>query len=919
MAIREPLQAAASSADVTLLFSDIEGSTARWKMYPDAMPAHLRKHDDLVRAAIERHRGAVFKTVGDEFCAVFTDAADALAAAADAQRALCAEDWSAVGGLRVRMAVHRGPASMRDGDYFGTTVNRVARLLSAGHGGQILVSAQAASAIAQEPGHGSSLIDLGRHRLKDFPELESVYQLAAPELPDVFPPLRTVAERPTNLPQYLPSLIGRETDAKDVVERLKYNRLVSLIGAGGVGKTALAVQIGTSCLSQFEDGAWLVELAPVDADAVVPSIAAAFGITVSGGGALMDALAEHLKNKNLLLIIDNCEHVSAAAVHAIDTILKCCGGVRVLATSREPLSVQGEIVYRLPVLAVPWQSVRKAEEVRTYGACRLFEERARAHVAGFEITDENAPLVASICRRLDGIALAIELAAPRLRMMTLAQLSDRLTERFRLLTGGSRTALPHHQTMRALIDWSYQLLCENERVLLRRSALFPGGWTIGAAVDICTDDSLEEWDILDHLTSLVDKSLIVADQTGNEQRYHLLESTREYAFERLQESGERDIVSLKQAQYFLRLAEHADAAWLDVPAKVWIAPLDDELDNFRAALSWCATQQHAPLLGLRLFEALEAFWWDAQPVEGRRWLEHFEPLAESAPSAQRARYWLTAAGIALSTAQEKTALSAADKALAAYQHVADDAGIAAAQRCRGAALIRLGKLDEGEAAVRCALDLFRGHGHLRLTALALRTLAAAQLLHGDVDTAAQVYREALPLSQALEDERGAQIISGNLAEIEALGEHYEQALMHGREALEIARSRRDWVMVCTLLINVTAYLLALDRFSEARLAAREALSIAGELRSEIHLAVAIQHLAAVAAHCGDPERSARLIGYVDTAYARLENSREPNEAREYERTISQLGERLPAFELQAQCSAGAVLSADQAQREALLT
>lgn len=919
VAIQEPLRTAVSSADVTLLFSDIEGSTARWKMYPDAMPDHLRKHDELMRAAIERHGGAVFKTVGDEFCAVFTHAEDALAAAADAQRDFSAVDWSAVGGLRVRMAVHRGPASVREGDYFGTTVNRVARLLSAGHGGQILVSAQAAGTIGDEPRDGSSLMDLGRHRLRDFPELESVFQLTAPDLPDVFPPLRTIAERPTNLPQNLPSLIGREADIEDVAERLRLNRLISLIGAGGVGKTALALQIGTRCLSQFEDGAWLVELAPVDADAVVPALAAAFGITMSGG-ALLDAVTEHLKAKNLLLIVDNCEHVNGAATQALDTVLRRCGGVHVLATSREPLNAQGEVVYRLPVLAVPRQGVLKAEDVRAYAACKLFEERARAHVAGFEITNENAAVVAGICRRLDGIALAIELAAPRLRMMTLAQLSERLTERFRLLTGGSRNTLPHHQTMRALIDWSYQLLCENERALLRRSALFPGGWTIGAAVEICTGESLEEWDILDHLTSLVDKSLIVADLTGNEQRYHLLESTREYALERLQESGERDIVSLKQAQYFLRLAEQADAAWPDVPAKAWIAPLEDELDNFRAALSWCATQHHAPLLGLRLFGALEAFWWDAQPVEGRRWLEHFQSLAnDGAPTAQTARYWLTAAGIALSTAQEKMALIAGDNALAAYEHIQDHAGIAAAQRCRGAALIRLGKIDDGEAAIRSALDLFRAHNHHRLTALALRTLAAARLLHGDMEAAAQVYREALPLSQALEDERGVQIISGNLAEIEALSQNYEQALTHGREALEIARSRRDWVMVCTLLINVTAYLLALDRFSEARLAAREALSIAVELRSEIHLAVAIQHLAAVAAHCGDPERSARLIGYADAAYARLENSREPNEAREYERTLYQLGERLPARTLKAQRSAGAVLTADQAEREALLT
>ena len=914
--IQEPLEIAAPSSDVTFLFSDIEGSTARWKMYPDAMPDCLRAHDDLLRAAIERHGGAVFKTVGDEFCAVFADASGAIAAAIDGQRALGAADWTAVGGLRVRMAVHSGPASVRDGDFFGTTVNRIARLLSAGHGGQILVSADAAAALDADT---SALLDLGRHRLKDFPELESIFQVTAPELPQIFPPLRTVAERPTNLPQHLPALLGRDADLHAVRDDLAHHRLVSLVGAGGVGKTSLALQIGSDVLQDFEDGAWLVELAPVDAAAVVQAAAAAFGITVAGGGTLLDALTEHLRTKSLLLVIDNCEHVSTAAMQMVDAIVKRCGNVRVLATSREPLGIAGEVVYRLPALAVPPENARTAAAVRDYGACQLFEERARAHVTGFQITDENARIVAGLCRRLDGIALAIELAAPRLRMMTLAQLNERLAERFRLLTGGGRNALPHHQTLRALIDWSYGLLHANERVLLRRSALFPGGWTIGAAVDVCADDLLEEWDILDHLTSLVDKSLIVAEAGPNEQRYRLLESTREYALERLEESGERDAVARKQAEYFLHLADRADAAWCDVPAKAWIAPLDEEIDNFRAALSWCASPEHDLQLGLRIFDALEAYWWDAQPMEGRRWLDHFREYADGQQTAESARYWLTASGIALSTAHEKSALHAAEKALASYRRIADDTGVAAAQRCLGAALVRLGKLDDGEEAIRAALHVFRERDNRRLTALALRTLATAQVLRGNMDEAAQLYREALPLCQVLQDERGAQIISGNLAEIEALSGNYEQALEHGMEALEIARGRRDWVMVCTLLINVTAYLLAQERFSEARLSAREALDIAVEVQSDIHFAVAVQHLAGVAAQCGDAMRATRLIGYVDAVYARLENSREPTEAAEYKRTMTRLHDRLSADDLKIQLQTGAALSIDDAKREALST
>lgn len=914
----QELVRAAPSGDVAFLFSDIEGSTARWSMYPDAMPVCLHRHDELLHASIAANGGSVFKTVGDEFCAAFPSPDRALNAALDAQRALAEQDWSDVGGLRVRMAVHCGPVTERGGDYFGSTVNRVARLLSAGHGGQVLVSADAARTL---PGDGGvALRDLGRHRLKDFPELESIYQLVAPSLPEIFPPLRTVAERPSNLPRHLPALLGRDADVAHVVEQLHRHRLISITGAGGVGKTSIALQIGADLLEQYEDGVWLTELAPVDADAVAPTIAAVFGITGAGGGSTIDAVAAHLKNKQLLLIVDNCEHVTAAAAGAIDTILRTSAGVRIIATSREPLAVNGEAVYRLPVLAVPPEDAVLAEDVAKFGACELFAERARAHVPAFSITDENARTVARICRRLDGIALAIELAAPRLRVLSLDQLADRLAERFRLLTGGSRQALPHHQTLRALIDWSYGLLSANERMLLRRSALFPGGWSIGGAVEVCADETLEEWDLLDHLTSLVDKSLVVVDACEPESRYRMLESTREYAMERLAESGESDSIARRHAQYFYGLAQRADNAWGDVPAKQWLAPLCTELDNVRAALTWSVTQQHDALLGIRLFGALEAFWWDAQAVEGRRWIEELRGFAEdNAASPEYARYELAASGIALSLAHEKRAVACARAALDAYRRLGDERGAAAAQRCLGSALIRLQKLDEGEAAIAAALEVFRRNGYRRLTALALRSIAAAPLLRGDMEKAGEIYREALALSQALQDERGVQIIAGNLAEIDALAGNYEQAIAHGREALEIARTRHDWVMACTLLINVTAYLLATERLAEARSTAREALSIASEIQSEMHLAVAIQHLGAIAAHCGDAARAARLIGFTDAAYERLENSREPTEAQEYERAMSVLGERLAASELLVNLRAGALLTNDGAVSEALLT
>jgi predicted ATPase/class 3 adenylate cyclase len=916
----QQLERAAPSGEAVFLFSDIEGSTARWQMYPDAMPAHLHRHDDILRAAIEENGGTVFKTVGDEFCAVFVCADDAIRAAIDAQHAISANDWTAIGGLRVRMAVHAGPVTHRDGDYFGSTVNRVARLLSAGHGGQVLLSADTVEALSAAAVSGFSLRDLGRHRLKDFSELQSIYQLLAPDLPEIFPPLRTVAERPSNLPQHLPALLGREDQLAQLRQRVEAHRLVTIVGAGGVGKTAIAVQLGADLLDSFDDGVWLAELAPVDSGAVDSTIAGVFGLVSVSSGSIVDALIAQLRNKSLLLVVDNCEHVAESAAGIIDAVLRNCANVRILATSRQPLGLNGEVSYRLPVLAVPSESAVSAEEIKRYGACELFEERARVHMPGFQITDANAKTVSRICRRLDGIPLAIELAAPRLRVMNVTQLADRLAERFRVLTGGNRNALPHHQTLRALIEWSYELLSENERVLLRRSALFPGGWTIGGAVEVCADETLEEWDILDHLSALVDKSLVIADTSEDEPRYRMLESTREYAIERLEESGERNIVALKHAEYFLRLAHRADEAWPSVPAKAWIAPLNAELDNVRAALSWCVAQKNYPILGIRIFDCLEAFWWDAQPIEGRRWIEELREIAQSdEASAEAGRYWLSSAGIALSAAKEKLALGAAEKALEIYRGLNDPLGIGAAQRCRGAALIRLGKLDEGEDATSQALQTFREFGNHRLVAIALRTLATAPILRGDMEKAAAIYREALSLSQALQDERGVQIIAGNLAELDAHAGNFEDALTHAREAHEIARERQDWVMVCTLLINITAYLLMLERRAEARSTARDALDVACEIQSDIHLAVAIQHLAAVAATCGDAARAARLLGYTDAAYARLENEREPTEAREYERAMSALKLRMGDDDLLAHVRAGALLTPEQAKGEALLT
>ncbi len=515
---------------VTLLFSDIEGSTKRWTEHPEEMARALRRHDEVLRSTIEAGGGHVFKTMGDAFCAVFWRPQDAIAAVIDAQRLLIAEDFSDVDGLRVRMALHTGTTYERDGDYFGPTVNRVARILSIVNGGQVVLSRTTAELVRDAMPPESDLRDLGGHRLKDLVEPERVWQLIAAGLPEKFSPLRSLETLPNNLPQQLTALIGRDEVVAEVETQMTQCRLVSLVGTGGVGKTRVALQVGANLLDGSEDGVWFIDLAPLsDPGFVAGTIASTLGVREVHERPLLETLVDYLKRKRLLLILDNCEHVIEEAAKVADTIVRGCPEVRVLATSREPLRIAGERAFPMPTLALPAPDATLAvEDAGTFGAVALFAERAAAADDRFALSVENLPVVLEICRRLDGIALAIELAAARVKMLTPRQLAQNLDERFRVLTGGSRTALPRQQTMRALIDWSFDLLSASEQRLFGRLSIFAGGWTLAEVSSVCSDEqlaggALDRWEVFDLLSSLVEKSLVVAEPAGEEQRYRLLE------------------------------------------------------------------------------------------------------------------------------------------------------------------------------------------------------------------------------------------------------------------------------------------------------------------------------------------------------------------------------------------------------------
>ncbi len=518
----------------TFVFTDIEGSSRLWEESPETMALALARHDTLLHDIFATHGGDVFKTMGDSLHVAFEDSSAALFAAIQAQRALLAEEWETARPLRVRAALHRGPAEQRNTDYFGPTLNRISRLISAGHGGQTLLSRAAREDISLP--EGITLHDLGERRLRDLARPERIFQLVAPGLPTEFPPLRSLEVLPNNLPPQLTTFVGRERELEQAKQLVQRSRLVTLTGSGGTGKTRLALEVAAALLESFDDGVWLVELATVvDAARVGGTIAAALGAHEDAERAIEDSLVDFLRSKELLLVLDNCEHLIAECAQLSARLLRGAPGLRILASSREPLAIPGETRLPVPSLSMPDFFDRKLDAsspaaVLEFEAVRLFVERATAVQPSFAVTAENAATIARICWRLDGIPLAIELAAARVKMLSPQQILDRVDDQLRLLTNGGRTALPRQQTLTALIDWSYDLLNEKERMLLRRLAVFARGRTLRAIEAVCAGDGIEQWEILDLLQQLIDKSLVSTEHHDDaaSARYFLLESVWDY-------------------------------------------------------------------------------------------------------------------------------------------------------------------------------------------------------------------------------------------------------------------------------------------------------------------------------------------------------------------------------------------------------
>ena len=589
---------------VTFLFTDLEGSTRLWEDLPDEMRDALVEHDAILRGAIEASGGIVFSEMGDGMAAVFASPTGAVAAAVDAQLGLSTVSWGVTGPLRARMGLHSGEGSLRpDGHYVNQPLNRCARLMAVAHGGQVVVSETVESLVRDALPPDAGLLDLGEHRLRDLSSAIGVYQVTHPALPRDFPPLQSLDALPGNLPVQLTSFIGREHERKRIADDLRDTHVVTLTGVGGVGKTRLALEVAADVILEYRAGAWFVELAGVrDPDAVPDAIMAAFGLQSPTGMSVTDALLEFLRSKELLLVIDNCEHVLRPVADVVGAIARTCPKVRVLTTSREGLNVVGERILGVASLEVPDEAT-SVDMISGCDAVALFVDRARAVKANFALDDANASAVAQICRRLDGIALAIELAAARVAMLTPTDIARRLDQRFRLLAGGQRSTVERHQTLRATVDWSYELLAEPERVLLDRLSVFAGGFSIEGAEFVSAGGVVDEDDVFDLLATLVARSLVIADTEGVDARFRLLETIRQYAQEHLEQDGDSDRLRTRHGAYYAALAEEANAGVAGPDGVDWERRIEAEFDNVRTALRWAVETDNVDI-ALRVFSML---------------------------------------------------------------------------------------------------------------------------------------------------------------------------------------------------------------------------------------------------------------------------------------------------------------------------
>lgn len=913
------------SGTVTFLFTDIEGSTPLWEREPGKMSLALERHHALLRAAIESNGGHVYKIIGDAFQAAFALPAQAVEAAMTAQRSLASEVWPTSIPIRVRMGIHTGHAEARGDDYATThTLNRVARIMSAGHGGQILISVEVADLTRNYLPAEVTLGDMGKHHLKGMTHPEHLYQVLAPDLPAGFPPLKSLDISPNNLPAQLTSFIGREAEVVEVRRLLSQSRLVTLTGSGGCGKTRLSIQVAIESLDNYADGAWMAELAPVSDPVLVPqTVVSALGLRDESGRPALQVLTDYLRSKALLLILDNCEHLIDSTAQLTGAVLRACPKVRILASSREALGVPGEVSYRVPSLATPDPAhLLPLDGLSGMSAVRLFVERASTARPGFVLGDSNAPAIAQICKRLDGIPLAIELAAARVKALSVEQIASRLDDRFRLLTGGSRTALARQQTLRALIDWSYSLLAEQEKIVFRRLAVFVGGWSLEAAEFVCAGDGIEQSEVLDLLTRLVDKSLALAEDWLGETRYHRLETIRQYSREKFLETEEVETIRDRHLDFYTRLAETAEEGLRGPEQLTWRIRIDSESDNLRSALDWGLARN--PDSALRIVGNMPGYWSPmGYSVEGFRWTQQALQRVEAAPLpagmaserrlAARAKALGGLAGLYISLGDQANGQRIAEESVALYRQIIDGRGLASALGVLAMTLEFQGERARAEVLLQESIALARAAQDTYTLCFALNNLArVAAVLHGDLDTAGGYLEEAARRANEAGFHWLAAVSVGHLGSLAIYRKDFDEARRRLEESI-LAFQELGANFNVLLQKSDLAHLerqhgdpqLALALYRETIVGFRDV----GQNGAVAHQ---LECFAFIAEARGQLARAAQLLGAAEALREKAGTPMRPDERPDYDQHVAAVRQRLGPDSFRVAWAAGRTLTMEQA-------
>jgi predicted ATPase/class 3 adenylate cyclase len=904
-------------AITTFLFTDIEGSTRLWEQDPERMRLAQARHDALLRSAVETHDGRVVKMIGDGMHAAFEDPLAAVRAAATIQRALAQPAATSGVALRVRGGLHVGDVECRDNDYFGVVVNRAARIMSAAHGGQVLLSQAVFDRVRERLPAPLSVRDLGSVRLKDLATAEHVYQLLHPDLREDFPALRSLEATPNNLPQRISSFVGREQDLVAIRRFLGQGRLVTLVGSGGIGKTRASLQVAADALDACADGVWLIELGPLADAGLVPSAAAqVLGIETRAGVPILDAICRNLESRRLLLVLDNCEHLIDACAELVTALLTRTPDVRILASSREPLHVQGEQVVWLPPLSLPDPGGGAVSALRAE-AVQLFVERVRLQRPDFVPAERQVATIAELCVHLDGIPLALELAAALVPVLSVEEISARLGDRFRLLTRGSSTALPHQQTLRATLDWSYEHLGSGERRALNRLAIFPGGFTLEASSAIIADDATDEFAAVDLLSQLVTRSLVIADPIPAGTRYRLLETTRAYALGRLDETGERAAIARRHAHYVRDLFRRAPDDWLRMSDAEWRAAYLPERDNLRAALDWASGATGDADLAIALAGSSGPVWPELSlQGEGQSRLEaaiaRFQPTT---PELDRARVWHWL-GLAWGLATPAKAVPALEHAIELYRRLGDAPELGWALARLGHELAVMGRSEEATVVLAEAFGRLREADLPKALGDCHDFSAVAKSMRNDPMGARADLEFALANYRRVGAERYATYTLVQLADIDwSLGE-LDAAVARMREAAERLRTLpHTKVMLGFCLTNLAGVHVERGEYDEALTVAREGLPL---LKDAGYAWINLDELALRLALVGKLADAARLAGFADATIARKKEAfRQTNEARARQRLERLLMAGLASQERERLLAEGARLGEEDAYRLAL--